>query len=117
MTTQYPSLSTHAAQDPCCPALWDALREVTDPEIPISLVDMGLIVALVLRDGVAHVTLTLTAMGCPATEFITDDIRARLLREPGVRAVEIEIVWEPVWTKARLSDEGVDAMRAWGISA
>jgi metal-sulfur cluster biosynthetic enzyme len=39
------------------------------------------------------------------------------LREPGVRAVEIEIVWEPVWTKARLSDEGVDAMRAWGISA
>jgi metal-sulfur cluster biosynthetic enzyme len=56
-------------------------------------------------------------MGCPATEFITDDIRARLLQEPGVRAVEIEIVWDPVWTKARLSEDGVDIMRSWGISA
>ena len=117
MTTEYPSLRTHPAQDATCPALWDALREIEDPEIPISLVDMGLIVAVALRDGVAHVTMTLTAMGCPATEFITDDIRARLLREPGVEAVEIEIVWEPVWTKARLSEDGVDAMRAWGISA
>lgn len=117
MSAEYPSLRTHPAQDPSCPALWDALRDVTDPEIPISLVDMGLIVAVAQRDGVAHVTMTLTAMGCPATEFITDDIRARLLKEPGVREVEIEIVWDPVWSKARLSDEGVDVMRMWGISA
>lgn len=117
MSAEYPSLRTHPAQDPSCPALWDALRDVTDPEIPISLVDMGLIVAVAQRDGVAHVTMTLTAMGCPATEFITDDIRARLLKEPGVREVEIEIVWDPVWSKARLSDEGIDVMRMWGISA
>ncbi len=117
MSAEYPSLRTHPAQDPTCPALWDALRDVTDPEIPISLVDMGLIVAVTQQDGVANVTMTLTAMGCPATEFITDDIRARLLKEPGVREVEIEIVWDPVWTKARLSDEGVDIMRMWGISA
>ena len=117
MSAEYPSLRTHPAQDPTCPALWDALRDVTDPEIPISLVDMGLIVALTQQDGVAHVTMTLTAMGCPATEFITDDIRARLLKEPDVREVEIEIVWDPVWSKARLSDEGVDVMRMWGISA
>ncbi|HZC06848.1 MAG TPA: metal-sulfur cluster assembly factor [Ktedonobacterales bacterium] len=117
MTTEYPSLRTHPAQDPCCPALWDALRDVTDPEIPISLVDLGMIVAVDLRDGVAHITMTLTAMGCPATEYITDDIRARLLKEPGIREVEIEIVWDPVWSKARLSDDGIDAMRAWGISA
>ncbi|HEX8983143.1 MAG TPA: metal-sulfur cluster assembly factor [Ktedonobacterales bacterium] len=117
MSAEYPSLRTHPAQDPTCPALWDALRDVTDPEIPISLVDMGLIVAVTQQDGVANVTMTLTAMGCPATEFITDDIRARLLKEPGVRKVEIEIVWDPVWSKARLSDEGVDIMRMWGISA
>ncbi len=117
MTMEYPSLRTHPALDPCCPRLWDALRDVTDPEIPVSLVDLGMIVAVSLQDGVAHVTMTLTAMGCPATEFITDDIRARLLQEPDVREVEIEIVWDPVWTKARLSDDGIDAMRAWGISA
>lgn len=117
MSAEYPSLRTHPAQDPSCPALWDALRDVTDPEIPISLVDMGLIVAVSQLDGVAQVTMTLTAMGCPATEFIMDDIRARLLQEPDVRAVEIEIVWDPVWTKARLSEDGIDIMRNWGISA
>ncbi len=117
MTTEYPSLRTHPAGDPCCPELWDALREVTDPEIPISLVDMGLIVAVARAGAVAQIKLTLTAMGCAATEFIVEDIRARLLAEPDVREVQIEIVWDPVWTKARLSDDGVDIMRTWGISA
>ena len=117
MTTAYPSLNTHAADDTSCPALWDALRDVTDPEIPISVVDMGLIIALSRQGNVVNVKLTFTAMGCPATEFIMDDIRERLLREPGVETVHIEVVWDPVWTKARLSEEGIDIMRTWGISA
>ena len=117
MSAHYPSLRTHPAQDPCCPELWDALREVNDPEIPISLVDMGLIVAVAREGATVQVKLTLTAMGCAAVDFITEDIRARLLREPGVHNVQIEIVWEPIWTKARLSEEGVDIMRTWGISA
>jgi metal-sulfur cluster biosynthetic enzyme len=117
MTTTYPSLHTHAYNDDSCPALWDALREVTDPEIPISVVDMGLIVDLQQQDGRVALKLTFTAMGCPATEFIMDDIRERLLKVPDVREVHIEIVWDPVWTKERLSEEGVETMRLWGISA
>lgn len=117
MTTIYPSLQTHSSTDASCPALWDALRDVTDPEIPISVVDMGLIVALKEHGGIVDIKLTFTAMGCPAMDFIMDDIRERLLREPGVREVRIEIVWDPVWTKARLSEEGIDIMRTWGISA
>ena len=78
MTTTYPSLHTHASTDNSCPALWDALREVTDPEIPISVVDMGLIVDLQQQDGRVALKLTFTAMGCPAMEFIMDDIRERL---------------------------------------
>ncbi len=117
MTTIYPSLHTHALDDTSCPALWDALREVTDPEIPISVVDMGLIVALSRRAELVQVTLTFTAMGCPATEFIIDDIRNRLLQESGVEHVQIEVVWQPVWTKARLSEEGIEVMRTWGVSA
>ena len=117
MTASYPSLKTHASHDSSCPALWDALREVTDPEFPISVVDMGLIIQVAQQAGRVEVTLTFTAMGCPATEFIIDDIRQRLLQEPGVQAVQIEVVWQPVWTKARLSEEGIDAMRAWGVSA
>jgi metal-sulfur cluster biosynthetic enzyme len=117
MTTAYPSLSTHTPDDATCPALWDALRDVTDPEIPISVVDMGLIIALSRQESAVKVKLTFTAMGCPATEFIMDDIRERLLRESGVEAVHIEVVWDPVWTKARLSEDGIDIMRTWGISA
>ncbi len=56
-------------------------------------------------------------MGCPAMDFIMDDIRARLLQEPGVREVHIEIVWEPAWSKARLSEDGIDIMRTWGIAS
>ena len=96
-------------------ALWDALREVEEPEMPISIVDMGLVVALERQDSTIFVKLTLTAMGCPAMEMITDDIRARLLQEPGVEKVEIEIVWEPVWTPARMTEEGRDTLRMWGI--
>jgi metal-sulfur cluster biosynthetic enzyme len=124
MTTAYPSLRRAGAspaptfhEDPSCLGLWDALRDVTDPEIPISVVDMGLIVDLTLHDGVVGIKLTFTAMGCPAMDFIMDDIRARLLQEPGVRQVDIEVVWDPVWTKARLSEDGIEIMRSWGISA
>jgi metal-sulfur cluster biosynthetic enzyme len=117
MTATYPSLQTHQASDSSCPALWDALRDVTDPEIPISIVDMGLIVDLKKYNGLVDLKLTFTAMGCPAMEFIMDDIRTRLLQEQGVRDVHIEVVWDPVWTKARMSAEGIEILRSWGISA
>jgi phenylacetate-CoA oxygenase PaaJ subunit len=96
-------------------ALWDALREVNDPEIPISIVDMGLVVALKQRGHTAALKLTFTAMGCPAMDMILDDVRARLLQVPGVERVEIEVVWEPVWTPARLTEDGRDTLRMWGI--
>jgi metal-sulfur cluster biosynthetic enzyme len=116
MTTTYPSLRTHAANDASCPALWDALRDVADPEFSVSVVDLGLIVDLTQQDSIVDVKVTFTAMGCPATEFILDDIRARLLREPGVRDVHLQVVWSPVWTKERISEEGIDMMRTWGVS-
>lgn len=117
MTTSYPSLHTHPANDPTCPALWDALREVMDPELPISVVDMGLIVALTCQAGLVDLKLTFTALGCPAMDFIMDDIRARLLQEPDVCEVRIEVVWDPVWTKARLTEDGIETMRFWGVAS
>jgi metal-sulfur cluster biosynthetic enzyme len=97
-------------------ALWDALREVLDPELGISLVDMGLVVAVRHVGDHVWLQLTYTAMGCPATEMIEEDVRARLLRAPGVHGVDIEVVWDPVWTKARLTQEGRDALLADGIA-
>jgi metal-sulfur cluster biosynthetic enzyme len=100
-------------------SLWRALGEVNDPEFPISVVDMGLIQAITCEaaSGRVRVDLTFTAMGCPAMEMILDDVRARLLQEPGVREVQIEIVWDPPWTKARLSEAGKARLKQMGIGA
>ena len=96
--------------------LWDALREVPDPELGISIVDMGLVVDLWREAFTAHVRLTYTAMGCPAMDMIEEDTTARLLQVPGVERVAIEVVWDPVWTKVRLTADGRDALLASGIA-
>jgi metal-sulfur cluster biosynthetic enzyme len=97
--------------------LWRALDEVEDPEIPVSVVAMGLIVSLSYADRVADVQLTFTAMGCPAMEFIQDDIRDALLADPEVDEVRIEVVWDPVWTRARIREDARARMRRLGIVA
>jgi metal-sulfur cluster biosynthetic enzyme len=96
--------------------LWDALREVEDPEMAISIVDMGLIVSAEREGETARIRLTYTAMGCPATYMIEEDVQSRLLHMPGIREVRIETVWEPVWTKARLTAEGRDALQLLGVA-
>jgi metal-sulfur cluster biosynthetic enzyme len=99
--------------------LWRALQDVEDPEIPISVVGMGLIVALAYRpaERAVDIDLTFTAMGCPAMDFIQDDIRERLEREPDVDEVRIEIVWDPVWTRSRIREDARATMRSLGIVA
>jgi metal-sulfur cluster biosynthetic enzyme len=99
--------------------LWKALQDVEDPEIPISVVGMGLIVSLAYRqdDRTVDLELTFTAMGCPAMEFIEEDIRERLLMEPEVDRVRIEVVWDPVWTRSRIREDARARMRELGIVA
>jgi metal-sulfur cluster biosynthetic enzyme len=99
--------------------LWTALQDVEDPEIPISVVGMGLIVSIAYRESerAVDLQLTFTAMGCPATDFIEDDIRERLLAEPEVDEVRIEVVWDPVWTRSRIRADARARMRSLGIVA
>jgi len=103
------------ARAPETQSLWRALQEVTDPEFPVSVVDMGLIYGLRREGETACVSLTFTAMGCPAMEFIIQDIRARLLKEPDISAVQMEIVWDPPWTKSRLTELGRERLRRLGM--
>ena len=112
-------MTVSASQDGVVERLWAALREVEDPEIPVSLVDMGLIVALNYEpaEDAAKLKITYTAMGCPAMEMIQEDIRQRLLREPEVNAVHIEVVWDPGWDRTRLSERARATMRELGIAA
>ena len=98
--------------------LWDALRHVEDPEIPVSVLGMGLIVSLAYcaESRTADLQITYTSMGCPAMDFIEEDIRDALLCDPDVDVVNIEVVWDPVWTKARLRDDARVKMRSLGIA-
>jgi metal-sulfur cluster biosynthetic enzyme len=103
---------------PTVDRLWSALREVEDPELPVSLVDMGLIISIeyVAVQKAARLRITYTAMGCPAMDMIQDDIRARLLREPDVDRVDIDVVWDPIWTHRRLSPAARASMRELGLA-
>jgi metal-sulfur cluster biosynthetic enzyme len=99
--------------------IWRALEEVEDPEIPVSLVGMGLIVSVDYEPATrtAQLQITYTAMGCPAMGMIQDDIRDRLLREPEIDQVAIDVVWDPVWTPRRLSQAARETMRELGITS
>jgi phenylacetate-CoA oxygenase PaaJ subunit len=96
--------------------LWTALAEVQDPEMPINLVDLGVIYDVREEGGAVEVDLTFTAMGCPASDFILDDVRERLLAEPGVQEVRVNVVWDPPWTTARMTEAGRDALEGWGLA-
>ncbi len=110
-------MTLEAAVKPALEArLWSALAEINDPEMPVNVVDLGLIYGLTVESGRVRVRLTFTAMGCPASDMIMGDIRERLLAEPGIEEVRLDVVWDPPWTSARLSDDGREALRAWGLS-
>ena len=96
--------------------VWVALAEINDPEMPVNLVDLGLIYGLEVGEGTVRLRLTFTAMGCPASDMIVGDIRERLLAEPGVGDVVIDVVWDPPWSAARLTPDGRQALQAWGLA-
>jgi metal-sulfur cluster biosynthetic enzyme len=110
-----PPLET-APADPVA-AAWEALGEVLDPEIPISLVELGLVSGVEHEGGVVRVDITFTATACPCMEFIREDITDRLEQEPWIREVRIEEVWSPPWTTERISPEGRRKLRTLGVSA
>jgi len=91
-----------------------ALREVLDPEYPVSIVDLGLIRGVEVSGSTVRVRMTYTSMGCPCMDMIQDDVRERLRALPGVERVEIEVVWEP-WTREHISAEGLKQLRGVGV--
>lgn len=82
-----------------------ALKRCYDPEIPINIVDLGLIYDLKIDDGSVHVKMTLTTKGCPAHSFLKESVRRELLGVPGVKDATVEVVWDPPWTPDRMSEE------------
>ena len=111
-------MTTHSRSEsaPSAELVLAALAEVADPEWPVSIVDMGLVYGVTVDAGVVTLTLTFTATACPCMEMIQDDVRERLRRLPGVRAVVIDVAWDPPWTKERLSERARRELGRCGVS-
>jgi probable FeS assembly SUF system protein SufT len=89
--------------------VWQQLRSCFDPEIPVNIVDLGLIyhcgVTRLAQGGYrSEVRFTLTAQGCGMGQFLKEDIRKKLLAVPGVREANVDLVWEPPWNQSMISE-------------
>lgn len=83
----------------------EALKTVYDPEIPVNIYDLGLIYDVKLTDGNVHIVMTLTTATCPAAAFMPEEVKNVVYEVEGVQNVEVDVVYEPRWTKDKMNDE------------
>jgi metal-sulfur cluster biosynthetic enzyme len=102
-----PQVSTEVAPDATLRPedVIDVLRQCYDPEIPVNIVDLGLIYDIAIKPERVDVKMTLTALGCPMAGDVMSDVRDHLLTLPGISDAGVDIVYEPVWTPERMSEE------------
>lgn len=92
----------------------NALKECKDPELPVSIVDLGLIYGVDVGGGKITVEMTLTVRGCPLVNLISENVETNLLSLDGVDEVEVKIVWDPPWTPDRMSEDAKRIL-GWGV--
>ncbi|MHA7879074.1 MAG: putative Fe-S cluster assembly protein SufT [Saccharospirillum sp.] len=85
--------------------VWQALKTVFDPEIPVNLVDLGLIYSVQLKGHTVAIEMTLTAPGCGMGPVLVDDVKYRVGMVPEVESVEVELVFDPPWSRDKMSEE------------
>jgi metal-sulfur cluster biosynthetic enzyme len=101
---------------PTEPAMRQALTAVIDPEIGLNIVDLGLVYGVEAEDGVAHVTMTLTTMGCPLTELLHQQCTLVLTRLPNIDEADVEFTFSPPWSTDMISDSAREELRAMGFN-
>ena len=84
--------------------VYEVLRNCYDPELPVNLVDLGLIYDVKVDNDNVNVVMTLTARGCPAHSFISEQVREQVAKIDGVKSANVLVVWDPPWNISRLSD-------------
>jgi FeS assembly SUF system protein len=96
------------------PKIVEALSTVFDPEIPVNIFELGLVYDIFVdADGVAAVKMTLTAPACPAAQTLPVEVRDKVRKIDGVKDARVEIVWDPPWTKDRMSDAAKLQLGLW----
>jgi len=92
-----------------------SLKQCMDPEVPLSIVDMGLIYGIdVSENNDVHIKMTMTTKGCPLHDTMVDDVTRYAKKVPGVNNVQVDIVWDPPWTMDKMSDEAKAKMKGFG---
>ena len=104
-----PQPATQAAGEPggtLYDGVIEALKDIFDPEIPVNIYDLGLVYGVEVTDGAhAVVTMTLTTPHCPVAESMPGEVEMRVGAVPGVGSAEVNLVWDPPWDPAKMSDE------------
>jgi metal-sulfur cluster biosynthetic enzyme len=95
--------------------VWEALKAVTDPEIGIDVVNLGLVYGLKIDDSTVTVDMTLTSMGCPATGLIEFQAKEAVGTVDGVKSVVVAFTFDPPWGPDRMTEEGRDMLQAMGF--
>ena len=90
--------------------IWEAMKDVDDPELGINIVDLGLVYEVGIQGDTAHVTYTLTTMGCPIGPLIEQQIKQMIEPIEGIEHVEAEMVLSPPWTPDKMSEEAKAAL-------
>lgn len=86
--------------------VYTELRQVYDPEIPVNIVDLGLVYDVQFQKDACCIKMTLTSQGCPEAKQIPEVVRRRVAEIDGVASCQVEIVWEPMWTPQRITPNG-----------
>jgi metal-sulfur cluster biosynthetic enzyme len=95
----------------------EALKVVKDPEIPVNIVDLGLVYKCeVSETGVVDIEMTLTSVGCPVQDMIKADAELALMRLEGVTGVNVDFIWTPPWGTHKMTEDGKRQMRMFGFS-
>lgn len=96
--------------------VWEVLVEVEDPEMPVSVVDLGLIYDVTVEDGHASVEMTLTYTGCPAKDMLTNDVRCAAMTAAGVEDADVTIQYSPPWSVEMVTERGREQLQEFGLS-
>ncbi len=95
----------------------EALKVVRDPEIPVNVVDLGLIYEVGIDDvGNVGIEMTLTSMGCPVQDLIQADAELAVMKVDGVNSVTVDFVWSPPWSPQKMTEDGKRQMRMFGFN-
>lgn len=88
----------------------DVMSNIYDPEIPVDIVNLGLVYDVEIQDGIVHVKMTLTSPGCPTAGEMVYEAQTLIEEMPGVKEAVVEVVWDPPWDPSRMSEEAKQAL-------